>query len=124
MSFPFLVQSITAQPTNANTTTVNPTPSPTSAGNDNPTAAPMPVVDTSSPTSPTSLLQEDEYTYIGPGFVECTDRGICMFDNSLAEECNLISLLSISNIRTDEDLNLVVHTKLSHPLVRSSRVVR
>ena len=66
------------------------------------------VVDTSSPTSPTSLLQEDEYTYIGPGFVECTDRGICMFDNSLAEECNLISLLSISNIRTDEDLNLVV----------------
>ena len=31
-----------------------------------------------------------------------------MFDNSLAEECNLISLLSISNIRTDEDLNLVV----------------
>ena len=31
-----------------------------------------------------------------------------MFDNSMAEECNLISLLSISNIGADEDLNLVV----------------
>ena len=65
----------------------------------------MPVVDTSSQTT---LLQEDEYTYIGPGLVECADRGICMFNDSLAEECNLISLVSISVIRTDDDLNLVV----------------